>query len=300
MTNNDMFDGIPVFVQVVKQGGFAKAAEALGHSNSHVSKTLSRLEARVGARLLNRTTRSIALTPEGEVFYQHCVQLVNDAEQALSLIDQADQIPKGELKLSCPIALAQTHIEPVLSDYLSRFPNVTLDLDLSDKHIDLVAEGYDLAIRATTALSESSLICRKIGSSRIVTVAAKTYLERYGRPYHPQELSQHHCICYSNLKSPTRWEYINSQQNVDVVQVRQRIRCNNGHMQTQLVHSGQGIARLPLFYVEKSLEQGQLEQLFESYRAPEIGIYALYPSRKHLSPKVRKLIDMLQLSFGGG
>jgi DNA-binding transcriptional LysR family regulator len=293
MNHNELFAGIPIFVQVVKSRGFGAAAEVLGHSSSHVSKSINKLESRVGARLLNRTTRSVSLTPEGEVFYQQCVDLMNGAEQALELLNQADQIPKGELKISAPIGLAHSHLQPILAKYLQRYPNVTLDLDLSDKHIDLIADGYDLVIRATPQLPESSLICKKVFASKILTVASTSYIEQFGRPHHPLELSKHHCITYSNLKTPGRWEFVDKSGESLIVNVRQRIRCNNGQMEMQMVRSGLGICRLPSFYLKDALARGELVELFSDFKAVDVNVYALYPSRKHLSAKVRRLIDLL-------
>jgi DNA-binding transcriptional LysR family regulator len=293
MSGNELFAGIPIFVQVVKSRGFGAAAEALGHSSSHVSKSINKLESRVGARLLNRTTRSVSLTPEGEVFYQRCLGLMTDAEQALEVLNQADQIPKGELKISAPIGLAHSHLQPILAKYLQRYPNVTLDLDLSDKHIDLIADGYDLVIRATPNLPESSLICKKVFTSKILTVASKSYIEQFGLPHHPLELNKHHCITYSNLKKPSRWEFIDQAGESLVVNVRQRIRCNNGQMEMQMVRSGLGISRLPSFYLKEAFANDELVELFTEFKATEVNVYALYPSRKHLSAKVRRLIDLL-------
>ncbi|WMN58951.1 LysR family transcriptional regulator [Pseudoalteromonas xiamenensis] len=293
MTINNLFEGIPVFVQVVKSRGFGAAADVLGYSSSHVSKTINKLEGRLGVRLMNRTTRTLALTPEGEAFYQQCLLLMQEAENALNLVNQEDQIPKGELKISCPIGLAHSHLEPILANYLHKYPNVSLDLDLSDKHIDLIAEGYDLVIRATAQLPESSLICKKIYATEIITVASIGYIERFGRPHHPRELSQHHCICYSNLKTPGRWLFTHKNGETFDVNVKQKIRCNNGQMETQMVRSGLGISRLPKFYLKEALDKGELEILFEDFERPEVSVYALYPSRKHLSAKVRRFIDML-------
>ncbi|QUJ69695.1 LysR family transcriptional regulator (plasmid) [Photobacterium sp. GJ3] len=293
MAINQLFDGLPIFVQVVKSAGFSAAAEALGHSSSHISKEISKLESRLGVRLLNRTTRTIALTPEGEAFYRQCIQLVADAESAVELVTQNDALPKGELKISCPIGLAHSHLQAVLTEYLTLYPNVTLDLDLSDKHIDLIADGYDLVVRATQSLSESTLICRQIFSAPAYVVASKSYIEKHGRPHHPRELSQHHCICYSNLKQPERWEFTDHGGKTLSVNVRQRIKCNNGVMEMAMVRNGLGICRLPSFYMDEAFANDELEVLFPDWPCPAVNIYALYPSRKHLSPKVRRFIDLL-------
>ncbi len=176
MTNNQLFDGIALFVQVVKSGGFGAAAQAMGHSNSYVSKEIVKLENRLGVRLLNRTTRSISLTPEGKSYYQECLQLISDAEQAVAHITQSTVEPKGTLKISCPVWFGKHYLKDVFSAYLTRYPDVVIDLDMSDKAIDVIGDGYDLVIRASAKLDESSLICKRIYSSRICTVASPEYI----------------------------------------------------------------------------------------------------------------------------
>ncbi|MGS0682103.1 LysR family transcriptional regulator [Shewanella sp. 30m-9] len=292
MTINKLFDGIVIFVQVVKSAGFSAAAEALGHSTSYVSKEVNKLEARLGVRLLNRTTRSIGLTPEGEAYYQQCLQLIIDAEQAVGLVTQHDVSPRGVLKLSCPVGFAQNYLKPIISEYLQRYPNVSLDLDLSDKRTDVIADGYDLAIRASAHLEESSLICRKLYSCKAYTVASKAYISRHGKPHHPRELETHYGICYSNHKQPSRWDYIDHDGKHFVVDIRPKILCNNGDMQLDMALAGHGITRLPSFYMRDALESDQLEILFEHFPNSDIDVFVVYPSRKHLSPKVRAFIDL--------
>ncbi|MCG3862581.1 MULTISPECIES: LysR family transcriptional regulator [unclassified Photobacterium] len=293
MANNKLFDGITVFVQVVKCGGFGAAAEVTGHSNSYVSKEIAKLESRLGVRLLNRTTRSIALTPEGKTYYQECVQLISDAEQAIAEITQSTVEPKGTLKVSCPVWFGKHYLADVFTTYLSRYPEVTLDLDMSDKPIDVIADGYDLVIRATAKLDESSLICKRIYSSRICTVASKDYIKEYGQPKYPSELASHHCFCYSNLKKSNVWEYFDSVGNKTLVEVHQRARSNNTEISLALVADGHGIIRVPEFYIESQLQSGELEILFEDYIFPQVDVYALYPTRKHVASKVRCFLELI-------
>ncbi|MCG3886419.1 LysR family transcriptional regulator [Photobacterium leiognathi] len=293
MTNNQLFDGIALFVQVVKSGGFGAAAQAMGHSNSYVSKEIVKLENRLGVRLLNRTTRSISLTPEGKSYYQECLQLISDAEQAVAHITQSTVAPKGTLKISCPVWFGKHYLKHVFSAYLTRYPDVVVDLDMSDKAIDVIGDGYDLVIRASAKLDESSLICKRIYSSRICTVASPEYIKKYGRPIHPTELSSHHCFCYSNLKKSNIWDYMDKAGNQTSVDVHQRIRSNNTEMSLALVCNGDGIIRLPEFYIEQQIKTGELILLFEDYVFPMVDVYALYPTRKHLASKVRCFLDLI-------
>ncbi|WP_318497850.1 LysR family transcriptional regulator [Photobacterium leiognathi] len=293
MTNNQLFDGIALFVQVVKSGGFGAAAQAMGHSNSYVSKEIVKLENRLGVRLLNRTTRSISLTPEGKSYYQECLQLISDAEQAVAHITQSTVEPKGTLKISCPVWFGKHYLKDVFSAYLTRYPDVVIDLDMSDKAIDVIGDGYDLVIRASAKLDESSLICKRIYSSRICTVASPEYIAKHGRPIYPTELSSHHCFCYSNLKKSNIWDYMDKAGNQTSVDVHQRIRSNNTEMSLALVCNGDGIIRLPEFYIEQQIKTGELILLFEDYVFPMVDVYALYPTRKHLASKVRCFLDLI-------
>ncbi|EAR56761.1 transcriptional regulator, LysR family protein [Photobacterium sp. SKA34] len=297
MANNKLFDGITVFVQVVKCGGFGAAAEVTGHSSSYVSKEIAKLESRLGVRLLNRTTRSIALTPEGKTYYQECVQLINDAEQSVAEITKSTIEPKGTLKVSCPVWFGKYYLADVFTTYLSRYPEATLDLDMSDKSIDVIADGYDLVIRATAKLDDSSLICKRIYSSRICTVASKQYLKDYGYLQHPSELSDHSCFCYSNLKKFNVWGYRDRVGNKTLVDVHQRVSSNNTEMSLALVNNGLGIIRIPEFYIETQLQSGELVLLFDDYIPPQLDVYALYPTRKHLSAKVKCFIEILDKSL---
>ncbi|WP_394167277.1 LysR family transcriptional regulator [Photobacterium piscicola] len=294
MTSNKLFDGIVVFVQVIKSGGFAAAAETLGHSNSYISKEINKLEARLGVRLLNRTTRSVALTPEGEVYYQECSQLIMDAEQALGLMSQNSVNPKGTLKISCPVWLGSQYLQQVFSEFLTLYPEMQLDIDLSDKTVDVVADGYDLAIRASAMLAESSLICKRLFSCKIHTVASPEYLRQYGIPTHPSELHQHHCLCYSNLKQANRWQYTDAEDKLFNVDVQQKLRCNNTPMTVAMAVDGMGICHVPAFYIEPQLQRGELTILLPEFDKTLVNVYVVYPSRKHLSAKVRRFIDLLE------
>ena len=288
-----LFDGMVIFTQVVECGSFSGAAIATGHSNSYISKTLNKLEARVGVRLLNRTTRSISLTPEGQVYFEQCQQLVLDAHDAVSLLTQSHIEPKGVLKVSCPTSFAESHLQEVVSDFIHQYPEVNLVLDLNDRHVDLVQDGFDLVIRATDTLAESSLVCRKIYSCKGYTVASHDYLKRFGIPQTPEQLKSHQCICYSNLKKANKWIYRHANGTECQVEVTAKLLCNSASMELAMVLAGHGICRLPEFVMEKALKEQKLVILLSDYIAPTIDVYAMYPSRKHLSPKVRCFIDLL-------
>lgn len=297
MTINDsetnLFDGVVIFTQVVNCGSFSGAAELTGHSNSYISKEINKLEERLSVRLLNRTTRSLSLTPEGKVYFEQCQQMVFDAQDALALINKSNLAPKGVFKISCPVDFAHGYLQNILSEYLTLYPDVQLELDLNDRHVDLVQDGFDLVIRATTNLEESSLICRKIYRSKVYTVASKGYIQRYGKPESPHQLTEHQCICYSNLKAPRRWSYQDKNNKSIHIEVNSKVLCNSSQMELAMVLADKGICRLPEFTMPKAIADNSLEVLFGDYPEQEVDVYAIYPSRKHLSPKVRCFIDLL-------
>ncbi|GIU49460.1 MULTISPECIES: LysR family transcriptional regulator [Shewanella] len=288
-----LFDGVVIFTQVIESGSFSEAAEKTGHSTSFISKAITKLEQRLKTRLLHRTTRSLSLTPEGKLFHQQCVQMVADAEQAVVMLDSNQQTPTGTLKISCPVTFGLQYLQPILSIYMNLYPQIKLDIDFSDRHVDLVQDGYDLAIRATQQLDDSSLICKRISQFHAYTIATPAYLAKHGTPLTPEDLITHQCICYSNLKQPNRWVFEHSQKDTITIDVPQVIACNNADMELAMVLDGHGISRLPSFYLTKALAKNKLTVLFQDYHQPEVDIYAIYPSRKHLTPKVRCFIDLL-------
>jgi len=290
--NTKLFDGVVIFCQVVRHKGFSAAAEATGHSTSYISKEINKLEARLGLRLLQRTTRSISLTAEGEIYFQQCKQLVSDAENALGMMTQSHVAPKGRLRISCPVAFGTKQLQPIISQYAQLYPQVELELDLNDRHIDVIQEGYDLAIRATGQLEESSLICKKIYQCEAYTLASKEFIEKYGKPTTPLELTEYSCICYANMKRPSRWHYQSLTGDNMQVDVNQAILSNNAQMQLAMMQDGHGICRLPEFCLDNDTLATTVT-LFEDYKKPIINVYVVYPSKKYLSPRVRGFIDLL-------
>lgn len=298
MTSNlSLFDGVVIFSQVVQNGSFTAAAEVTGHSTSYISKEINKLESRLGVRLLNRTTRSLGLTPEGEAYFQQCQQMIQDAEHIIGIVNQQDLMPKGTLKISCPVAFSLGYLSDVISEYAKRYPEVTLDIDLNDRRVDIIQEGYDLAIRATGQLETSSLIGRKFHTSKAYTVASKRYIKEYGLPQTPEQLTEHKCICYANLKQPTKWQFQRPDGSNVSVDVSANVICNNSTMELALVLDGHGVCRLPEFTMAEALKSGELVTLFPDYPEQTIDVFVVYPSRKHLSPKIRCFIDMLVESF---
>ncbi|ASP37596.1 LysR family transcriptional regulator [Bacterioplanes sanyensis] len=289
--NTDLLDGMVIFAEVVNAGSFTRAADHTGHSTSYISKEIHRLEQRLGVRLMNRTTRTQHLTAEGELFYQRCQQILTDANEVQQALLGLQQQPSGNLKISCPYSLGITRLQPLFAGYLCQHPEVTLDVDMNNRKVDVIADGFDIVIRATSQLEDSSLISRCIMHSRSVTVAAPSYLAKQGTPQHPNELRQHHCLTYSNLKYPRLWQYKN-QYGMDIeVEVNSRMSINSSEVELAMCCAGLGIARMPEFVLDDQLQSGKLVELFTDYQTIPIDIYLIYPSRKHMSAKVRSFID---------
>ncbi|AXN34096.1 LysR family transcriptional regulator [Vibrio coralliilyticus] len=289
----NLLDGMVIFVHVVDTGSFTNAAQATGHSTSYISKEISKLEERLGVRLMHRTTRTLSLTPEGELYYESCKQLVESAGEIENALGGKQSEPQGHLRISCPVSFGIVELSPMLAKFMAQYPKVTFEVDLSDRKVDLVAEGVDVAVRAVHKAADSSLISRRIKTARSVTVAAPSYLRKYGTPKHPSELSQHKAITYSYQKTPNVWEYSDSDGQsikVDVVSV---FSANSPEMEMGMCMEGIGITRLPEEHTREAIATGRLVELFSDLPKHKIDLCLVYPSRKHMSAKVRTFIDFM-------
>lgn len=290
--NNGLFDGMTIFCEVVEANGFAAAANRLGHSASHVSKEIARLEARLGARLLNRTTRRLSLTEIGRTYFEQSRQIIGDAKAVQKRILSIGEKPIGLLRISVPVSFSQTHINQWLPEFLQTYPDVRLDVEVSDRMVDIVAEGFDVVIRASR-LDDTGLIARKLMTSRLLTVASPDYLQRHGEPQNPRDLSDHALIDFSYRKVAGSWEYRDGQGRSTTVAITPRLVCNSAETELAAVVAGTGIARLPGMACERELDAGLLQPILTAYEELPIGVHALYPSRTHLAAKVRAFVDFL-------
>ncbi|MCJ8293480.1 MAG: LysR family transcriptional regulator [Colwellia sp.] len=293
MLNSKLLDGIVIFVEVINAGSFTKTADSTGHSTSYISKEVNKLEDRLGVRLINRTTRSISLTPEGELYFQQCQQIIDDAHQAESSVNQRQLQPKGLLKVSCPISFGMPHLKPILAKFLALYPKVNLDLNMTGRQVDVVADGFDVVIKTAAELEDSSLISRLLMKSHGVTVASPKYLAEFGKPEHPSELSQHKTITYSYAKTPNIWQYQTVAGAQVSVQLNSRMITNSPEMELELALAGLGITRMPKFNLSDKLTTGELVTLFDDYKKSPINVYLVYASKKHMSAKVRCFIDFV-------
>jgi DNA-binding transcriptional LysR family regulator len=290
----DRFQEMQAFAAVVDAGSFVGAAQALGMSKPAVSRYVSELEARLGARLLQRTTRKLSLTGEGEVFYGRCKVVLADVDSAEAEVASRTAQATGTLKVNVPVSYGLLKLAPLWGPFLASHPNVQLDVTLADRFVDLVEEGYDLAVRIAR-LPSSTLVSRKLASTRLLLCASPQYLRERGSPRHPSELTRHAMLAYSLLATGTTWSFEGPEGPVSV-KVEPRMWSNSGDTCRAVALSAGGIILQPSFMVGDDLRAGTLVEVLPQYRSSELGIYAVYPTRKHLTPKVRLLVDYLAQS----
>lgn len=293
----DRFQEMRVFAAVVDAGSFVGAADELNVSKAAVSRIVSELEVRLGVRLLHRTTRRLSLTAEGEVFFARCKELLAAVEEAEAEITERSGQAVGVLKVSAPFSFGVLRLAPLWGEFMAAHPGIQLDVTLSDRFVDLVDEGFDLSVRIAR-LASSSLVSRKLSSTRMVLCASPRYLKTHGKPRHPADLTGHGILAYSLLAIGDTWEFEGPDGPVSV-KVHPRMRTNSGDVCRAVALAHQGIVLQPSFLVDGDLQAGSLVELMPAYKSYELGIYAVYPSRKHLLPKVRLLIDYLALALAG-
>lgn len=291
------FADLEAFVTVVDAGSFSAAAARLQLAKSAVSRRVSELESRLGIQLLSRTTRRLSLTEAGEEFHHKASRILADLEEAELSTSQRRGRLQGRLRLAAPLSFGLQHLIPALNEFLIAHPEVELDLDLNDRQVNLVEEGFDMAVRIGR-LEDSSLIARQIGTSRSVTCASPDYLQRAGRPLRPEDLSRHQGLEYTNLPRPLRWRYVAEDGKETTPRVPCRYRANNGEALVAAALQGLGIARLPTFLVNREVQGGQLETLLNDWQGLHEGMYALYPPGRYLSHRVRLFTDFLTQRFG--
>jgi len=282
-------------VAVVDTGSFVRAAHALGLSKTAVSRLVAELETRLGTRLLHRTTRKLSLAGEGEVFHERCKQLLDGLAEAEAELTAHSGEVIGQLRINVPVTFGLLHLAPLWPAFMTMHPQVVLDVTLSDRLVDLVDEGYDLAVRIAR-LQTSSLVSRQLTSTRLILCASPQYLHRHGMPAHPSDLAQHAVISYTLMAMGEQWEFEGPEGPVST-RVVPRMRTNSGDTCCAAAVQHQGIVLQPSFLVGAHLASGALVEVLPRYRSIELGIYAVYPTRKHLTPKVRALIDFLVEAF---
>jgi DNA-binding transcriptional LysR family regulator len=283
------------FVAVAEAGSFVAAADLTGLSKAAVSRHVAELEGRLGVRLMQRTTRRLSLTDDGQRFLARCKELLASIEEAESELSSTSGNPSGLVRVNAPVTFGTMHLAPLWGRFMDRYPKVTLDVTLGDRIVDLVEEGYDLAIRISN-LPNSALVSRALASTRMVMCASPEYLRAHGAPVHPSELAAHRAISFSYWVTRDEWHFIGPQGEV-IVRIKAGMHTNNGDTCRFAALDHQGIILQPDFMIGGDLRDGTLVELMPEYQAISLGIHAVYPSRKHLPLKVRRLIDLLVESF---
>lgn len=292
----DRLSEMEAFVKVVDHGGFTGAAERMGISKSAVSKNVAALENRLGARLLNRTTRRVGPTEIGLNYYERAKKVLSDAGAADEMVTAMQSSPRGELKISMPVSFGQRFMAGAISEFLAQHPDVSIDTRLNDSFVDLIADGYDLAVRIGT-LPDSSLRARKVASTRPMIVASPEYLKAYGRPKKLDDLSGHMLLYYSVLSSGHYWKLLSKSGEERLIKSGGRLSANNGDVLKDAAVNGLGIAVLPCFFLKDDLDSGSLVPILEEFTQPELGIYVVYPPGLYIQPKTRAFIDYLSAYF---
>lgn len=287
----DTLDAMRTFVAVVDRNGFSAAAAALGQSTARITRQVAALEQRLDTRLLNRTTRRISLTSTGAAYYQRCVQLLADFDDIEATVGAQAQTPAGLLRINAPVSFGIARLAPLLAGYRARYPQVAIDLSLSDRLVDLVEEGYDVAIRIT-GNPAAHLIARRLGDVRLLLCASPGYLARMGTPQAPADLAGHQCLHYSYWSGGDAWR-LQGAGGEQVVRVGGGLRANNGDVLREAALAGMGIVLQPDFLVGDAIADGRLQPVLPDWAVAPIGIHAVYASRSHLAPKVRSFIDHL-------
>lgn len=284
---------IESFVGVVESGGFAAAANQEGVSRAMISRTVLELEKRLGVRLLHRTTRKISLTAAGETYYRSCREILQQLDTADQLAQSERTNPSGELRISAPVSFGIAHLAPLWGAFLERAPDVRPVITLSDSLIDIVGEGFDLAIRIARPV-ESSLVHRRLASTPLVICASPAYLERHGTPRAPADLAGHQSIAYTNYCERNEWRLFDHATGTELVaRIRPAMSTNNGETCVAAAQAGVGIVLQPGFLVFESIRRGLLVPILEGFTPAPIGIYAVYPSRHLLPAKTRVAVDFL-------
>lgn len=291
----DTIDGMRTFAAVATEGSFTAAARRLNITTRLTSKYVQQLEARLGTQLFNRTTRSVALTDVGRVYMARCQVLLDQFDELEADVQEQQQALAGQIRLTASTSFGSKNLVTALEPFLAAHPKVTVDLHLTDRRVSVVDEGFDLAIRIG-ALTDSSLIARKLAPMRVVLCASPDYLDRHGEPGHPGALTTHNCLISTAGSDPYTWRFQVDGAEISV-KVAGSFQADAPRAIAEMAARGLGIGQCPIYVLEEYLKQGRVRLLFEEHEAIEFGLYALYPPNRHLTARVRALIDHLADRF---
>lgn len=294
----DRFADMQMFVKLVETGSISAAAERLEIAKSAVSRRLAELETRLAVQLFQRTTRRMNLTDSGRSFYERCQRILADVDEAELAVSQAHGALSGKLRVALPLSFGLLHLTPVINQFAADHPQLAFELDFNDRQVDLMQEGFDVAIRIAR-LADSSLIARRLAPIRHTVSASPAYLAQHGTPKTPADLAAHACLVYSNLANPGVWTYQDPKGEPGSVEVPIKLKANNGDFLCEAAIAGQGIVMHPTFYVAEPIHCGKLVPILVDYQWPVLAAYAVYPPTRHLSTRVRAFVDFLAQKFSG-
>ena len=289
------FEELEAFVAVVDQHSFSHAAEKLGVAKSILSRRVSDMEKRLGVQLMQRTTRKLSLTDSGRHFYQRAVNLLSDLNEAEQVVSEAQSSISGRIKLAGPLGIGIGQLSKPIAEFMALHTDVEILVELNDRHVDLVAEGFDLAVRVGH-LQDSNLIARKLAKVGFAVCASPDYLDKYGEPQHPSELSDHQVMVYSNIQVGQQWFFYEDNKKV-TPRVKYRLSSNNGELLAKVASHGLAITAGPLFYLQDYIERGELVPILKAYPNPDAGMYAVYPPGRLVSRRVKMLSDYMHEYF---
>ena len=292
------FENMDTFIRVVEAGSISGAADRLNVAKSAVSRRLKELEKHLGVELFHRTTRQMNLTDTGRAFYHQTVRILDDVLEAEIATSQAHGTLKGSLKIALPSTFGLMHMGPIINDFIKEHPQIEFDLDFNDREVDLIQEGFDLAIRIAN-LPDSSLIARRIAHVKTVICASPEYLQQMGTPQSPEDLIEHKCLVYSLQRDFEYWHLTDANGNEIKTKIYPYLKASTGEFLKEAAVDGQGIILVPTFIAYKEIERGSLIPLLKDYSSPQINAYAIYPQTRHLSQRVRAFVDLLVKRFEG-
>jgi DNA-binding transcriptional LysR family regulator len=293
----DLMQAMRVFRRVVELKGFSAAARDQRLSNAAVSKQVAALEDHLKTRLLNRTTRRVSPTTAGAAYYERCVRILDDVDDAERALSRSAAAPRGLLRLNVPMSFGLLHVAPLIPELLARYPDLKIDLSLTDRFVDLVEEGVDVVVRIAGELPDSmSLVAQKLARARHVVCGSPKYLRKHGEPRRPSDLTRFDCVVYSLGQNPGEW-WFEGPQGPERVRVEGRLTVNNSLVIRQALVAGAGLSLLPAFYVGAELRSGALRAVLSEHEARSLYVFAVYQRGRHLSPKVRVVVEFLRERF---
>lgn len=288
-------EDMQIFTTTVDAGSFTAAADRLGLSKQFISRRIMALEERLGARLLIRTTRKLSITDTGRSYYERALKIIEEVDEAEQLVANQNATPRGSLRISAPMSFGTLHLGPAIARFMAQYPEVRIEMDLSDRFVDIVGEGYDMAVRIGQ-LNDSSLVARQIAPTQLVLCASPAYLKQRGVPKTPAELKAHDCLLYGHNRHV---EWMLSDKGKPLLQpVTGRLRANNGELSRDAAIAGLGIALLPTFIVGEALREKKLKTVLDAYLPPPLGIYTVYPQHRQSSQTVKAFSEFLRHTFG--